>query len=63
VGACGSRSILDLVVKRKLISRSRLGCQVFLTREVDGLVAKLPSATRNMYVDGESWLNSHESSC
>lgn len=34
--------------------RSRLGCQVFLTKEVDGLVAKLPSATRNMYVDGES---------
>jgi ferredoxin len=33
---------------------SRLGCQVFLTKEVDGMVAKLPSATRNMYVDGES---------
>jgi len=33
--------------------RSRLGCQVFLTKEVDGMVAKLPSATRNMYVDGE----------
>jgi len=27
---------------------------VFLTKEVDGMVAKLPSATRNMYVDGES---------
>jgi len=26
---------------------------VFLTKEVDGMVAKLPSATRNMYVDGE----------
>jgi hypothetical protein len=35
-------------------TRSRLGCQVFLTKEVDGMVAKLPSATRNMYVDGES---------
>jgi hypothetical protein len=35
--------------------RSRLGCQVFLTKEVDGMVAKLPSATRNMYVDGESF--------
>jgi hypothetical protein len=36
-------------------NRSRLGCQVFLTKEVDGMVAKLPSATRNMYVDGESF--------
>ena len=27
---------------------------MFLTKEVDGMVAKLPSATRNMYVDGES---------
>jgi len=33
--------------------RSRLGCQVKLTKELDGMVAKLPSATRNMYVDGE----------
>ena len=32
--------------------RSRLGCQVHLTKELDGMVAKLPSATRNMYVDG-----------
>ncbi|KAL1413330.1 mitochondrial matrix iron-sulfur protein [Vanrija albida] len=31
---------------------SRLGCQVLLTRELDGMVAKLPAATRNMYVDG-----------
>ncbi|ORY32161.1 ferredoxin, partial [Naematelia encephala] len=31
---------------------SRLGCQVKLTRELDGMVATLPSATRNMYVDG-----------
>lgn len=29
---------------------------MFLTKEVDGMVAKLPSATRNMYVDGESSL-------
>lgn len=33
--------------------RSRLGCQVYLTKDIDGLVAKLPSATRNMYVDGK----------
>ncbi|WVW85225.1 hypothetical protein I302_107263 [Kwoniella bestiolae CBS 10118] len=31
---------------------SRLGCQVKLTKELDGMVATLPSATRNMYVDG-----------
>jgi ferredoxin len=37
-----------------LFSSSRLGCQIKLTREVDGMVAQLPSATRNMYVDGES---------
>lgn len=34
-------------------SRSRLGCQVKLTKELDGMVATLPAATRNMYVDGE----------
>ncbi|GFZ52127.1 Adrenodoxin homolog [Saitozyma sp. JCM 24511] len=31
---------------------SRLGCQVKLTKELDGMVATLPAATRNMYVDG-----------
>ncbi|BEJ15550.1 hypothetical protein CspHIS471_0501550 [Cutaneotrichosporon sp. HIS471] len=31
---------------------SRLGCQVLLTPELDGMVAQLPAATRNMYVDG-----------
>ncbi|WVR09303.1 hypothetical protein IAU60_006368 [Kwoniella sp. DSM 27419] len=31
---------------------SRLGCQVKLTKDLDGMIAKLPSATRNMYVDG-----------
>ncbi|KIR54630.1 adrenodoxin-type ferredoxin [Cryptococcus gattii Ru294] len=35
---------------------SRLGCQVKLTKELDGMVATLPSATRNMYVDGKSSL-------
>lgn len=38
------------------IHRSRLGCQVKLTKELDGMVATLPSATRNMYVDGKSSL-------
>ena len=35
-----------------LTDTSRLGCQVKLTKELDGLVATLPSATRNMFVDG-----------
>ncbi|PWN53588.1 ferredoxin [Violaceomyces palustris] len=36
-----------------LTDTSRLGCQVKVTKELDGMVAQLPSATRNMYVDGE----------
>jgi ferredoxin-2, mitochondrial len=32
--------------------RSRLGCQVIAAKELDGLKVKLPSATRNFYVDG-----------
>ncbi|KAL0059666.1 mitochondrial matrix iron-sulfur protein [Marasmius tenuissimus] len=36
-----------------LTDTSRLGCQVKLTKELDGLVATLPSATRNMFVDGK----------
>jgi len=35
-----------------LSDTSRLGCQVHLTKELDGMVATLPSATRNMYIDG-----------
>ena len=36
-----------------LTDTSRLGCQVQLTRELDGMTATLPSATRNMFVDGK----------
>ncbi|KAL0946312.1 hypothetical protein HGRIS_012553 [Hohenbuehelia grisea] len=36
-----------------LTDTSRLGCQVKLTRELDGITATLPSATRNMFVDGK----------
>ncbi|KAE8210727.1 hypothetical protein CF327_g5441 [Tilletia walkeri] len=32
-----------------LTDTSRLGCQVKVTKETDGMVAQLPSATRNMY--------------
>ncbi|EPQ51961.1 ferredoxin [Gloeophyllum trabeum ATCC 11539] len=36
-----------------LTDTSRLGCQVRLTKELDGMTAQLPSATRNMFVDGK----------
>lgn len=35
-----------------LTDTSRLGCQVKVTPELDGMVVKLPAATRNMFVDG-----------
>jgi ferredoxin len=35
-----------------LTATSRLGCQVVLTDDMDGLRCQLPSATRNMAVDG-----------
>ena len=34
-----------------LTHTSRLGCQVFVTRSMDNMVVKLPSHTRNFYVD------------
>jgi 2Fe-2S ferredoxin len=33
-----------------LTQTSRLGCQIIVTDELDGLVVKLPDATRNMMV-------------
>jgi len=35
-----------------LKDNSRLGCQLILAKEHDGLTLKLPQATRNFYVDG-----------
>ncbi|KAF8462475.1 2Fe-2S ferredoxin-type domain-containing protein [Gautieria morchelliformis] len=35
-----------------LTDTSRLGCQVKMTPALDGMVVTLPSATRNMFVDG-----------
>ncbi|KAF9113730.1 hypothetical protein BGX27_000891 [Mortierella sp. AM989] len=35
-----------------LTDTSRLGCQVLMNKKMEGLTAKIPSATRNMYVDG-----------
>jgi 2Fe-2S ferredoxin len=34
-----------------LTETSRLGCQIVMTQALDGLVVKLPAATRNM-MDG-----------
>ena len=34
-----------------LTATSRLGCQVIVTPELDGLVISIPDATRNMNVD------------
>lgn len=34
-----------------LTHTSRLGCQIKITEELDGLRVKLPAATRNMMVD------------
>ena len=35
-----------------LTDTSRLGCQVILKPEIDGIEVRLPAATRNMAVDG-----------
>eukprot|EP01120_Amphizonella_sp_Union-15-10_P017157 TRINITY_DN9454_c0_g1_i1.p1 TRINITY_DN9454_c0_g1~~TRINITY_DN9454_c0_g1_i1.p1 ORF type:complete len:168 (-),score=31.31 TRINITY_DN9454_c0_g1_i1:28-531(-) len=35
-----------------LTDTSRLGCQIILTKELDGMELKIPSATRNFAVDG-----------
>ena len=36
-----------------LTDTSRLGCQVKVSKEQDGMKVQLPAATRNMYVDGK----------
>lgn len=35
-----------------LKENSRLGCQIVLTKEMEGMELRLPKATRNFYVDG-----------
>lgn len=35
-----------------LRENSRLGCQIILKKELEGLELELPKATRNFYVDG-----------
>ena len=41
--------MLDLAFGRT--HTSRLGCQIIITEELDGLTVQLPAATRNMMVD------------
>ncbi len=36
-----------------LTHTSRLGCQILITEQLDGLVVALPSATRNMLMDAD----------
>ena len=31
---------------------SRLGCQVKVTKDMEGMTVQIPSASRNFYVDG-----------
>lgn len=35
-----------------LKENSRLGCQIILTKDLEGMELELPKATRNFYVDG-----------
>ena len=42
--------LLDIAFQ--LTATSRLGCQIILTPELEGMELQLPSATRNFYVDG-----------
>ncbi|XP_018320089.1 adrenodoxin-like protein, mitochondrial [Agrilus planipennis] len=42
--------LLDLAPFLK--ENSRLGCQIILTKELNGIELELPKATRNFYVDG-----------
>uniref|UniRef100_A0A8D8LD23 Adrenodoxin-like protein, mitochondrial n=1 Tax=Cacopsylla melanoneura TaxID=428564 RepID=A0A8D8LD23_9HEMI len=44
--------LLDLAPFLK--DNSRLGCQIKLTKELDGIEVTLPKATRNFYVDGHT---------
>lgn len=37
-----------------LKENSRLGCQIVLNKELEGLEVELPKATRNFYVDGHT---------
>lgn len=44
--------LLDMAPYLK--ENSRLGCQIILNKELEGLKLQLPKATRNFYVDGHT---------
>ncbi|KAH0546180.1 adrenodoxin-like protein 1, mitochondrial [Cotesia glomerata] len=44
--------LLDLAPFLK--ENSRLGCQIVLTKDLEGIKLELPKATRNFYVDGHT---------
>ena len=46
------KDLLDMAPFLK--ENSRLGCQIKLTKELNGIVITLPLATRNFYVDGHN---------
>eukprot|EP00112_Aurelia_sp_Birch-Aquarium-sp1_P000190 Seg1015.2 transcript_id=Seg1015.2/GoldUCD/mRNA.D3Y31 product="Ferredoxin-2 mitochondrial" protein_id=Seg1015.2/GoldUCD/D3Y31 len=46
----GEEDMLDMAPL--LQDNSRLGCQIILTKEMEGMVLTLPKVTRNFYVDG-----------
>lgn len=48
--AADEEDMLDLVYG--LTRTSRLGCQMVMTEALDGLVVRLPAATRNMLLEG-----------
>lgn len=37
-----------------LKENSRLGCQIILSKDLEGITLQLPKATRNFYVDGHT---------
>lgn len=47
---CREDDMLDMAPM--LQENSRLGCQIILTKELDGMELTLPKVTRNFYVDG-----------
>ncbi|XP_064607148.1 adrenodoxin-like protein 1, mitochondrial [Liolophura sinensis] len=46
----GEEDMLDMAVFLK--DNSRLGCQIILSKDLEGMELTLPKATRNFYVDG-----------
>lgn len=44
--------LLDMAPYLK--ENSRLGCQIVLTKDLEGIELQLPKATRNFYVDGHT---------